>query len=283
MPLFSVAPAGLLAAALPPAYFLAPAGALTALVFALLFYRGFMRQDEGEPEMVRVAQAVREGAYAYLRRQRRVVVVVFIGLLALLSLLAFGPGLQETLTPLGVAVAGVLSGLCGYLGMKTATNASARTARAARDSLNDGLKVAFRAGAVMGLCVTGFALLDISVWLLVLGAGTGDDAAGLVPLTTLMLSFAMGASLQALFARVGGGIYTKAADVGADLVGKVEAGTPKTTHATPRPSPTTWATTSATWRAWAPTSTRATTAASSRRWPCQPPRRCASAWAAPTR
>ena len=227
MPLFSVAPAGLLAAALPPAYFLAPAGALTALVFALLFYRGFMRQDEGEPEMVRVAQAVREGAYAYLRRQRRVVVVVFIGLLALLSLLAFGPGLQETLTPLGVAVAGVLSGLCGYLGMKTATNASARTARAARDSLNDGLKVAFRAGAVMGLCVTGFALLDISVWLLVLGAGAGDDAAGLVPLTTLMLSFAMGASLQALFARVGGGIYTKAADVGADLVGKVEAGIPE--------------------------------------------------------
>jgi len=225
MPLPVVSASGLLAAALPPAYFLAPVGAVTALVFALLFYRGFMKQSEGEPEMVRVAQAVREGAYAYLRRQRRVVVVVFIGLLLLLTALAFGPGLQEKLTPLGVALAGVLSGLCGYLGMKTATNASARTARAARDSLNDGLRVAFRAGAVMGLCVTGFALLDISVWLFVFGRGA--DAASLVPLTTLMLSFAMGASLQALFARVGGGIYTKAADVGADLVGKVEAGIPE--------------------------------------------------------
>ncbi len=218
-----------LAVALPPAYFLAPAGALTALLFAGLFYRGVMRQSEGDPEMVRVAQAVREGAYAYLRRQRRVVVAVFVGLLVVLSALAWGPGLQEPLTPLGVAVAGLLSGLCGFLGMKTATNASARTAQAARGSLNHGLKVAFRAGAVMGLCVTGFALLDISMWLLVLGpqATVGAGAAGLVPVTTLMLSFAMGASLQALFARVGGGIYTKAADVGADLVGKVEAGIPE--------------------------------------------------------
>ncbi len=216
----------LLAATMPPAYYLAPVGGVVALAFAMFFYRGFMQHDEGEPEMVRVAQAVREGAYAYLGRQRRVVTLVFVALLIVLIGLAFGAGLQEKLTPLGVAVAGILSGLCGYLGMKTATNASARTAWAVRNSLNDGLRVAFRAGAVMGLCVTGFALLDISVWLFVLGR-SAEGGADLVPMTTLMLSFAMGASLQALFARVGGGIYTKAADVGADLVGKVEAGIPE--------------------------------------------------------
>ncbi|MEM7627584.1 MAG: sodium-translocating pyrophosphatase [Planctomycetota bacterium] len=216
----------LLANALPPAYFLAPAGAVVALVFAVVFYKGFMAQSEGDSEMVRIAQAVRDGAYAYLGKQRNVVAVVFVGLLVLLALLAFGFELQAKLTPLGVAIAGVFSGLCGYLGMKTATNASARTTHAAKQSLNDGLKVAFRAGAVMGLCVTGFALLDVSVWFFLLNVVFAETFT-LVEITTITLSFAMGASLQALFARVGGGIYTKAADVGADLVGKVEAGIPE--------------------------------------------------------
>ncbi len=213
-------------ASLPPAYYLAPLGAVLALVFAVVFYKGFMAESEGDAEMVRIAQAVREGAYAYLGKQRNVVAVVFVLLLVLLCIMAFALGLQEQLTPLGVAIAGIFSGACGYLGMKTATNASARTTHAAKTSLNDGLKVAFRAGAVMGLCVTGFALLDVSVWFFVLTQFFGDTFS-LVDITTITLSFAMGASLQALFARVGGGIYTKAADVGADLVGKVEAGIPE--------------------------------------------------------
>ena len=210
---------------LPGWYFLAPVGGVLALVFAALFYMGLMKATEGDPEMVRIAQAVREGAYAYLARQRRVVVIVFAGLLLVLLGMSFGMELQPRMTPLGVAIAGFLSGLCGYFGMKTATNASARTTAAAKQSLNDGLKVAFRAGAVMGLCVTGFALLDVSIWFYVLTQICAVE--NLVIITTLMLSFAMGASLQALFARVGGGIYTKAADVGADLVGKVEAGIPE--------------------------------------------------------
>ncbi|MEM8739172.1 MAG: sodium-translocating pyrophosphatase [Planctomycetota bacterium] len=213
------------AQSLPAAYFIAPVGAALALGFALFFYKGFMKQSEGTPEMVRIAQAVRDGAYAYLGKQRNVVAVVFVLLLVLLAVLAFGLGLQEKLTPLGVAIAGIFSGACGYLGMKTATNASARTTEAAKQSLNDGLRVAFRAGAVMGLCVTGFALLDVSVWFFVLTQVF--DGYSLTDITTITLSFAMGASLQALFARVGGGIYTKAADVGADLVGKVEAGIPE--------------------------------------------------------
>ncbi len=212
---------------LPDAYWLAPIGAVLALVFAFIFYVGFMKNSEGEPEMVRIAQAVRAGAYAYLGRQAKVVAVVIVVLVVVLVLMSMAD-LQAKLTPLGVLVASTLSGLCGYLGMKTATNASARTAAAAKISLNDGLKVAFRAGAVMGLCVTGFALLDVSVWFFVLAKVWGvNNPSDLVNLTTITLSFAMGASLQALFARVGGGIYTKAADVGADLVGKVEAGIPE--------------------------------------------------------
>jgi K(+)-stimulated pyrophosphate-energized sodium pump len=208
---------------IPDAYLLAPIGAVLALIFAFIFYLGFMKQSEGEPEMIRIAQAVRDGAYAYLSRQAKVVYLV----VALLALVLFGMGmvgLQSKMTFVGVIIASLLSGLCGMLGMKTATNASARTCAAAKESLNDGLKVAFRAGAVMGLCVTGFALLDISVWFVILNM-VGEFTP--VELTTITLSFAIGASLQALFARVGGGIYTKAADVGADLVGKVEAGIPE--------------------------------------------------------
>ncbi len=210
---------------LPPAFYLAPVGAVLALIFAYVFYRSVMAAPEGDSEMIRIATAVREGAYAYLSSQRRVVTVVFVGLILVLVGIGFGLGLQPKLSPLGVAVAGFLSGLCGYFGMKTATNASSRTTAAAKQSLNDGLRVAFRAGAVMGLCVTGFALMDISVWFYLLTQVF--DVGGLVSVTTITLSFAMGASLQALFARVGGGIYTKAADVGADLVGKVEAGIPE--------------------------------------------------------
>ncbi len=210
--------------ALPPAFYLAPVGAVLALLFAFIFYKSLMKNPEGEPEMIRIAQAVREGAYAYLASQRRVVLVVFLGLAGVLVGIGM-LGLQPKLSPLGVLVAGFLSGLCGYFGMKTATNASARTTAAAKQSLNDGLRVAFRAGAVMGLCVTGFALLDVSVWFYVLTQVF--EAGELISVTTVTLSFAMGASLQALFARVGGGIYTKAADVGADLVGKVEAGIPE--------------------------------------------------------
>ncbi|MFP4224820.1 MAG: sodium/proton-translocating pyrophosphatase, partial [Phycisphaeraceae bacterium] len=213
---------------LPAAYWLAPVGGIAALVMAFVFYQSIMKASEGEDAMVRIAQAVRDGAYAYLRRQYRVVALVFVLLVAILLLLGFALRLQPVLSALGVPIAGLLSGLCGFFGMKTATNASARTAHAAKQSLNDGLRVAFRAGAVMGLCVTGFALVDISIWFGVLTQIFPEQFTnGLTEITTITLSFAMGASLQALFARVGGGIYTKAADVGADLVGKVEAGIPE--------------------------------------------------------
>jgi len=209
---------------LPGLYFLAPIGAVIALIMAFVFYRSMISHSEGDEHMIRIAQAVRDGAYAYLRSQAKVVYAVVL-VLAIILLIMGLAGLQTNLTWLGVAIASILSGLCGFLGMKTATNASARTAHAAKSSLNEGLRVAFRAGAVMGLCVTGFALLDVSIWFFVLHSVVGDFT--LVQLTTITLSFAMGASLQALFARVGGGIYTKAADVGADLVGKVEAGIPE--------------------------------------------------------
>ena len=207
-----------------PFWFLAPLGGILAILFAMYFYGGLMRHSEGEPEMVRIAKAVREGAYAYLGRQRNVVIVVFLILCAILVAMAYG-GMQNILTPLGVAVAGLLSGLCGWFGMRTATNASARTAAAAKKSLDSGLRVAFRAGAVMGLSVVGFAILDVSIWFFLLYQVF--EIGSLVDITTVTMTFAMGASLQALFARVGGGIFTKAADVGADLVGKVEAGIPE--------------------------------------------------------
>ncbi|MCW5774874.1 MAG: sodium-translocating pyrophosphatase [Phycisphaeraceae bacterium] len=207
----------------PPVFYLAPAAALAALVMARVFTASVMKRSEGDAEMVRIAAAVREGAMAYLVRQYKVVGVVFVALIAFLGLLS-ALHLQPALSMLGVPVAGLLSGVCGWFGMRMATNASARTANAAKESLNDGLTVAFRSGAVMGLNVVGFALLDASFWFFVLNMFTDF---GIADLTTIMLSFAMGASTQALFARVGGGIYTKAADVGADLVGKVEAGIPE--------------------------------------------------------
>jgi K(+)-stimulated pyrophosphate-energized sodium pump len=207
-----------------PAYWLAPAGALIALVMAKVFQNSVMKRSEGEPEMIRIADAVRQGAMAYLKRQYKVVAGVFVLLVVFLAVMS-ALKLQASWTMIGVPIAGFLSGLCGWFGMRMATNASARTAFAAKQSLNEGLTVAFRSGAVMGLNVVGFALLDISIWFaFFLATGKGGD---IQVLTTIMLSFGMGASTQALFARVGGGIYTKAADVGADLVGKVEAGIPE--------------------------------------------------------
>ncbi|MFG0329260.1 MAG: sodium-translocating pyrophosphatase [Phycisphaerales bacterium] len=228
----AVAPAGLwspitLAAFsdIPPIWFIAPVGAVAALVMAFVFFGWMKKQSEGDEGMIEIAEAVRQGAMAYLTRQYKVVGIVFVILIAVLAVLAFALNLQPTWSVIGVPIAGFFSGLCGWFGMKTATYASARTTHAAKHSLNDGLKVAFRSGAVMGLVVVGFALLDISIWFFLFNAVfTGMS---LQMLTIVMLSYGMGASTQALFARVGGGIYTKAADVGADLVGKVEAGIPE--------------------------------------------------------
>ena len=216
-------------APLPPLWWLAPIGAIIALVFAYVFYRSVMSKDEGTPLMREIAQDVRDGAMAYLRRQYKVVVVAFIILFLIFLLMSF-LNLQNKVVPYAFLTGGFFSGLCGFFGMRTATNAGARTTHAASKSLNDGLQIAFRAGAVMGLVVVGFALLDISGWFLILyylfpPEFFGDNP--LTQITVIMLSFGFGASTQALFARVGGGIYTKAADVGADLVGKVEAGIPE--------------------------------------------------------
>ena len=178
--------------------------------------------------MKQIAQFVREGAMAYLKQQYKIVIIVFAVLAVLFAVLAYF-GVQNPWVPFAFLTGGLFSGLAGFIGMKTATYASARTANAARRSLNSGLKVAFRSGAVMGLTVVGLGLLDIALWWLILNAFVEDASVThkMVVITTTMLTFGMGASTQALFARVGGGIYTKAADVGADLVGKVEAGIPE--------------------------------------------------------
>jgi K(+)-stimulated pyrophosphate-energized sodium pump len=224
-----------------------PVSSVIALLFAWLFYKKMMAANEGNARMVEIAGYVREGAMAYLARQYKVVIKVFIVLAVLLLGLAY-MGVQNPFVPIAFLTGGFFSGLCGYLGMKTATNASSRTAQGASESLNRGLQVAFRSGAVMGLVVVGFGLLDIALWFLLLkevvftpeNMKDGLEILGLtfvhpgttehqklIEITATMLTFGMGASTQALFARVGGGIYTKAADVGADLVGKTEAGIPE--------------------------------------------------------
>ena len=219
-------------APIPWIWWIGPIGSIIALAFAFYFYKSVMQYSEGTDRMIEIAQAVREGAMAYLSRQYKVVAIAFIALFVTFLILAYGFGVQNKVIPFAFLTGGFFSGLCGFLGMKTATNASARAANAARKGLNDALTIAFRAGAVMGLVVVGFALLDISTWFLILyylfpPSFFGAAASPLPQITVIMLSFGMGASLQALFARVGGGIYTKAADVGADLVGKVEAGIPE--------------------------------------------------------
>ena len=213
---------------IPSIFWLVPVASLVALGFAWYFFRAMMRESQGTPRMQEIASHVRKGAMAYLKQQYRVVAIVFVILVLFFAFLAYGLGVQNPWVPFAFMTGGFFSGLAGFIGMRTATYASARTAHAASKSLNKGLKVAFRSGAVMGLVVVGLGLLDISVWYLILDHfidATGDQK--LMVITTTMLTFGMGASTQALFARVGGGIYTKAADVGADLVGKVEAGIPE--------------------------------------------------------
>jgi K(+)-stimulated pyrophosphate-energized sodium pump len=208
-----------------PAYYLAPVGGILALLMAKIFQKSVMSKSEGSEDMIEIAQAVRDGAMAYLTRQYKVVAGVFVLLIVFLGIMSL-LNLQSVWALIGVPVAGLFSGLCGWFGMKMATNASARTTHAVSNSLNDGLTVAFRSGAVMGLNVVGFALIDVSAWFFVFNQ-FDIVGGGITEITTIMLTFGMGASTQALFARVGGGIYTKAADVGADLVGKVEAGIPE--------------------------------------------------------
>lgn len=214
-----------------PIFWIVPVASILALVFAWFFFRQMMKESEGTDTMIKIASHVRKGAMSYLKQQYKVVVAVFIVLVILFSIMAYGFGIQNEWVPIAFLTGGFFSGLAGFLGMKTATYASARTANAARISLNKGLQVAFRSGAVMGLVVVGLGLLDISFWYLLLNAVIPPDVIEpthkLTIITTTMLTFGMGASTQALFARVGGGIYTKAADVGADLVGKVEAGIPE--------------------------------------------------------
>ncbi|MGB9835517.1 MAG: sodium-translocating pyrophosphatase [Candidatus Saccharicenans sp.] len=209
-------------------FWVAPLASSLALFFAWFFYRQMKTRSEGTERMAQIASYVRKGAMAYLKQQYKVVTIVFICLIILLAFLAFVLKVQNKWVPVAFLTGGFFSGLAGFFGMKTATYASARTANAARQSLDGALKIAFRSGAVMGLTVVGLALLDISLWFLILKHFYPiSDERNLILITTTMLTFGMGASTQALFARVGGGIYTKAADVGADLVGKVEANIPE--------------------------------------------------------
>lgn len=240
---------------LPGVWWIVPTCSVIALVVAARFFKWMVAEEEGDETMRRIAGYVRQGAMAYLRAQYRVVGMVF-GFLFLVFLVLAFMGVQNPFVPFAFLTGGFFSGLCGFVGMRTATLASGRTAHGARESLDRGLKLAFRSGAVMGLVVVGFGLLDISLWYLFLNFvfdwnvfGMGADLmakagiegefsrdmlanplwvqAKMTEITTTMITFGMGASMQALFARVGGGIYTKAADVGADLVGKVEAGIPE--------------------------------------------------------
>ncbi len=212
---------------IPSVFWLVPVASVVALGMAWFFFRQMMGEDEGTERMKEIALHVRRGAMAYLKQQYKVVGIVFVVLAVIFSFMAYVLHVQNPWVPFAFLTGGFFSGLAGFFGMKTATYASARTANAARQGLNRGLKVAFRSGAVMGLVVVGLGLLDIAIWFVALSYFYEGDNMALVTITTTMLTFGMGASTQALFARVGGGIYTKAADVGADLVGKVEANIPE--------------------------------------------------------
>jgi len=222
-----------------PIFWLVPASSIVALFFAWFFFKQMMKESEGTDTMKKIAKHVRDGAMAYLRQQYKVVTIVFLVITTLFAIMAYVLEIQNPWVPFAFLTGGFFSGLAGFFGMRTATYASARTANAAQRSLNEGLRVAFRSGAVMGLVVVGLGLLDISIWFFALQFIIGsldsvtnsviasDPSMKLIIITTTTLTFGMGASTQALFARVGGGIFTKAADVGADLVGKVEAGIPE--------------------------------------------------------
>ena len=213
-----------------PAFWIAPFAAAVALLFAWRFYREMLVEDEGNERMRSIGGHVRDGAMAYLRQQYRVMLLVFVAVAAVFAILAWGLGVQNSWLPLTFVAGGLFSALAGYFGMQTATRAATRTTSAAQNSLAKALRIAFRSGAVMGLVVVGLGLANLVFWFLLIDQfmpGDVADGGRLVLVTTTVLTFGMGASLQALFARVGGGIYTKAADVGADLVGKVEAGIPE--------------------------------------------------------
>ena len=210
-----------------PLFWLVPIASVVALTMAWFFFKNMMKADEGTPRMREIAEHVRKGAMAYLKQQYLVVLKVFLVLVVLFAFMAYVLKIQNPWVPFAFLTGGLFSGLAGFFGMKTATYASARTANAARKSLDSGLRIAFRSGAVMGLVVVGLGLLDIALWFIALSYVYGTDQVSLITITTTMLTFGMGASTQALFARVGGGIYTKAADVGADIVGKVEADIPE--------------------------------------------------------
>ena len=212
---------------IPLVFWLIPIASIVALGMAWYFFRSMMNEDEGTDRMREIAEHVRKGAMAYLKQQYKVVAIVFAVLAIVFAFMAYGLKVQNPWVPFAFLTGGLFSGLAGFFGMKTATYASARTAHGARTGLDKGLKIAFRSGAVMGLVVVGLGLLDIAIWFIVLNAVYAGESTALITITTTMLTFGMGASTQALFARVGGGIYTKAADVGADLVGKVEANIPE--------------------------------------------------------
>lgn len=215
---------------IPIVFWLVPIASVCALGMAWYFFKTMMKADEGTPRMREIAEYVRKGAMAYLKQQYKVVLIVFIVLAIIFAIMAYGFNAQNPWVPFAFLTGGFFSGLAGFFGMKTATYASGRTAEAARQGLDKGLKIAFRSGSVMGLVVVGLGLLDIAIWFLILNAfydGKMPMSEMLITITTTMLTFGMGASTQALFARVGGGIYTKAADVGADLVGKVEENIPE--------------------------------------------------------
>ena len=212
---------------IPTVFWLIPIASVVALGMAWFFFRSMMKEDEGTERMKEIAAHVRKGAMAYLKQQYKVVTIVFVMLAIVFAFMAYVLKVQNPWVPFAFLTGGFFSGLAGFFGMKTATYASARTAHGARNGLDKGLKIAFRSGAVMGLVVVGLGLLDIAIWFIVLNAVYAGESTALITITTTMLTFGMGASTQALFARVGGGIYTKAADVGADLVGKVEANIPE--------------------------------------------------------
>ena len=212
---------------IPLVFWLIPIASVVALGMAWFFFRSMKKEDEGTERMKEIAAHVRKGAMAYLKQQYKVVIIVFVVLAIVFAFMAYVLKVQNPWVPFAFLTGGLFSGLAGFFGMKTATYASARTAHGARTGLDKGLKIAFRSGAVMGLVVVGLGLLDIAIWFIVLNAVYAGESTALITITTTMLTFGMGASTQALFARVGGGIYTKAADVGADLVGKVEANIPE--------------------------------------------------------
>ena len=212
---------------IPLVFWLIPIASVVALGMAWFFFRSMMKEDEGTERMKEIAAHVRKGAMAYLKQQYKVVIIVFVVLAIVFAFMAYVLKVQNPWVPFAFLTGGLFSGLAGFFGMKTATYASARTAHGARTGLDKGLKIAFRSGAVMGLVVVGLGLLDIAIWFIVLNAVYAGESTALITITTTMLTFGMGASTQALFARVGGGIYTTAADVGADLVGKVEANIPE--------------------------------------------------------